>query len=448
MEAADLRRMFDTVLPHPKIQEAIKRLGVQQRRRELDPIALVFSLVLMGGTWETARIATAVRDYFDRGGTRVVAGAYYKWFDAELLALMKELSGTALAYAASMPKHLPGILAGRRDWRAVDSTVVKLANELASVWPGTGEYAALKVHKVYSLGVENVVGYHITPARNHDGPELTIDESWRGMGLIVDLGYAAFRLLRECQAHDVHVVMRLKEKWGVYVDDSVDAATKARWVGVDAGAVHGVTALEMDGSGPLDVDVTVGPEDAPIRMRLVGVQMEKEYGLFLTNLPRSTHTHAEVGMIYRLRWGIEVDNKLSKTACQLDEITAERQVSAEILVHAAMIASVIANAIVHLDHLDQGAVGAKTVLFTRPPLHPILVWKCVVAGAHRLAEMLADPATPDAAWLRVAANLTGGGADRNWKRTPSAMDRVKGRTSTGRAWRSRPPASKAAAEAK
>lgn len=430
--------MFESILPHATILEAAVRLGVLKRKREADPVALVYSLVLLGGTWESGRIATVIRDYVERGGTRVAASASYRWFDAQLLDLMRELARTAQAYVNGMPKHLPGILAGRRDWRIVDSTVVKLSDKLAEVWPGTGEYAALKVHKVYSVGTENIASYHITPARRHDGPELVINESWRGTGLIADLGYAGFQLLRDCREHDVHVVMRLKDKWNVYLDGAADAAARASWIGVDAGAL-GSAEFKIDGEEPLDVDVVVGRRGESIPMRLVGIPMEKEYGLFLTNLPRATHTHEEVGMIYRLRWGIEVDNKLCKTGCQLDEITAHRPISAEILVHAAMIASMLANAVVHLDHLDQGAVEEKTVRFKRPPLHPILVWKCVVTGAHRLAEMLADPMTPIASWDRVAANLTGGGADRNWKRKPSAMDRVKGRTASGRPWQNRRP---------
>lgn len=448
MQAAALRKMFETVLPAEAIREAVMRLGVQKRRRSLDPVALIYSLILQGGTWECGRIATAVRDYFERGGTRVVAGAYYKWFDAELLATIRELSARALRYAEKMPKHLPGILAGRTDWRAVDSTVVKLRPELAATWPGCGEYAALKVHKVYSLGAENVVAYTITPARRHDGPELVIDEEWRGMGLVADLGYNAFALFRACREHDVKFVLRKKEGWSMYLDEQATSETRTTWIGVDTATIAGGTEFKLDASGPVDIDVTFGPDTDPLPVRLVGVPMDKDYGYFLTNLPRSTHTLAEVAMLYRLRWTIEIDNKLTKTGCQLDEITAERPVSVEILAHAAMIASVLANCIVHLDHLEQGAVGAKTVRFTRPPLHPILLWKCLVTGSHRLAEMMAQADTPLASWERVAANLTAGAADRNWKRTPSAMDRVKGRTAGGRAWSGGRPRESARGEPK
>lgn len=437
MHAASLRQMFEKMLPRDTIKSAIERLGVQERERRMDPLALVYSLVLMGGTTECGRIATVMRDYFGRGATQVARGSYYKWFDEQLLALMVELSEAARAYVEAMPKHLPGVLADRIDWRAVDSTVVKLPKELAAVYPGTGDYASLKVHKEYSLGVENVVGYHITPGRRHDGPELMIDERRRGTGLVVDLGYASLDLLRDCRAHDVHVVVRLKGGWKVFVDELSD---RSAWTGAGAVPHSADTPLDLSVFDKLfDIDVTVGPDTAPIDIRLVGVPFEKEYGLFLTLLPRTTHSAEEVAMIYRLRWGIEVDNKLSKTGCQLDELTAQRPVSAQILVHASMIASMIANAIVHIDNLDQGAVGTKTVRPVHPPLHPIATWKILIVSANRVADMLADDNTPETAWTRLAELIVHGAGDPNWRKRPSALDRVKGRTPAGRAWRRNAP---------
>lgn len=429
-----LREMFERMLPLRTIEDAVRRLGVQERKRALDPVLLVYAAILMGGTEEAGRLAAVVREYKDRGGQKVARSASYRWFDDEFLALMRELKAHAIGYVLEMPMHLPGILRGRRDWRVIDSTVVRLPDALASTYPGTGNYASLKVHKEYSLGLENVVAWTITPGRRHDGPELVVDESRRGTGLIVDLGYAGFDLLRQCQEFDVHVVIRLKSGWKVYVDDSVGEDAHRRWVGAGDIALSADSPLVLtDRSDALDIDVTVGPDGDPIPMRLVGVPMDKEYAYFLTNVPRSTHTWDEIGMLYRLRWSIELDNKLVKSGCQLDEITSEKPISAEILVHASMIASMLANAICHLDHLAQGAVGERTVQLKRPPLHAMLVWKCIVTGAHRIAELLVGE--PDhAEWERRVGLFQHGGADWNWKRKPSAIDMVKGRTRSGRAW--------------
>jgi hypothetical protein len=134
--------------------------------------------------------------------------------------------------------------------------------------------------------------------------------------------------------------------------------------------------------------------------------------------------------LYRLRWTIEIDNKLVKSACRLDLVQAETTTSALILIHAAMIASILANAIVHANHVARGAVGAKLVPMKSAPLHPMLVAKMVAQMADRLALTLSSPATPPQEWDRLAALIQHLGHDPNWRRRPSAIDGVKGRVAT------------------
>jgi hypothetical protein len=106
-----------------------------------------------------------------------------------------------------------------KDWSIVDSTTVRVRDAWRKEFPGTGEYAAIKVHKVLSVGCGAPVRDHFSPAREHDSRHLTIDESWRGCGLLADLGYASIERLRACDAHGVSVVIRLKDNWQPKVDD-------------------------------------------------------------------------------------------------------------------------------------------------------------------------------------------------------------------------------------
>jgi hypothetical protein len=46
-----------------------------------------------------------------------------------------------------------------------------------------------------------------------DHAQFHLDESWRGLGLLCDLGYASMRLVRDCEQHNVRHVMRLKDSW-------------------------------------------------------------------------------------------------------------------------------------------------------------------------------------------------------------------------------------------
>jgi hypothetical protein len=432
LNGKDLRSMLDSVMPVDVIEAAVRATGFQQRQRKLDPIALIRALVLSGGTPDGGRQADALRAYLEQGVPRVARGAFYAWFNRPLGLLMAHLGERATAFAKSMPVHLPGLLKGRRDWRVMDSTVVKLPPGLAADFPGAGNYASLKVHKEYSLGVENVVAYHITPGRAHDGPELHINASRRGTGLIVDLGYASHALLRDSLAHDVHVIVKLKEGWNLYVNPSVTAEQRATWVAGSQleGELLGDGDIHLERSGAFDVDITVGPDANPIPVRLVGVPSEKGYCTFLTTVPRSTHSLHDIGMLYRLRWTIEIDNKLAKSSCRLDQLQAETPVSALILIHAAMIASVLANAIAHADHVGRGNVGERKVALTSAPLHPMLVAKMVARMADRLARTLADPTTPEAEWDRLADLIRHMGQDPNWRRKPSAIDQVKGRVAS------------------
>ena len=209
-------------------------------------------------------------------------------------------------------------------------------------------------------------------------------------------------------------------------------ALRATWVvGSEFdGQLQGGGDVRLGKTRAFDIDVTVGPDKDPIPVRMVGVPSERGYCTFLTTLPRSTHSLHDVGVLYRLRWTIEIDNKLAKSACRLDHVEAETTVSALILIHAAMIASILANAIVHADHLAREASGMRTLRLQVAPLHPMLVAKMVAQMADRLAVTMADSGATSAEWDRFAALIQHVGKDPNWRRRASAIDRVKGRVVT------------------
>jgi hypothetical protein len=430
MDEETLQTTVEQLLPSEVIREAVEALGVQERQRKRDVVALVYALVLTGGSPFFGYQAKALDTYVRLGAPRVSRAAFYQWFTGPFAALFAHLGQRACAWAASRPVHLPGPLAGVTDWRAFDSTTVKLPDELFEAFAGAGDYAALKVHKEYSLGTENVVDYSISAARDHDARHLVVDERRRGSGLVVDLGYASHDMLRACQRHDVKVIIRLKKGWHVWFDEGVDDATINDWLDdLALDSRFDLTQLEKRAPDePLDVDVTLGPPGATIRMRLVSVPTEKGHCVFLTNLPRSTHSYALVGLIYRLRWCIEVDNKLNKSAFQLENIEAKTLPSALTLVHASMIASVIANGLAHEVQLKRGNVGAKRAAAKQAPLHPLTIASVLCGAAESIGRVLADPDPDGRTWRGIAASITVRASDPNWRRKPSAIDVVKGRT--------------------
>ncbi len=186
---------------------------------------------------------------------------------------MKSVADRAMSHALSQPVDLPGWLGEHvRDWHAFDSTTVRLDDDLVDDFPGAGKYAALKVHKRFSIGVGATVGYTISPAREHDSKHLTLDESWRGCGLLADLGYASFKLLQDAERLDVRYVIRLKESWKPKVE-AIAAGDVSRTFlkGAEFDALLD-EVLRLTGPS-IDADIRLGRADGGAPSRVVGVKL-------------------------------------------------------------------------------------------------------------------------------------------------------------------------------
>lgn len=429
MTGDELRGHLREILDAEAIGSLAKRYGIQERERKLDVFEFVVALILAGGTHEGGRQYDVLRTYVDNGAPRVVRGTFYSWFTEPLLQLLTELLDKAIAIGRQQPKLLPGILDGVTDWRVFDSTTVRLDDALVDTFPGTGDYAALKIHKEWSVGTGNLLAYKITAAREHDSPHLFIDEHRRGTGLLVDLGYASIERLVECAKYDVQYVIRLKENWKPTVERLVRGAAFPDAVeGADFDALLEQELVVLDGQA-IDADVTVGRGAMKVRCRLVGIPTPKGYCFFLTNLSRKTRGPLQVGDLYRVRWEIEIDNKVDKAGARLDELTARRPVSARILVLATLLNTTIARTIVQSEKLAVvAAKKAPSEPASRPPLHPILLMRAL-ASAHGTITRLLQSDTPQLPeWRKLMARLRDFGSDPNWRRRPSVLDRIQGLT--------------------
>src|SRR5512132_122060 len=281
MTGEDVRQVFETILPQQDIERLCAQCGVIERQRKLHLGMLVRAMVIAAGTPGGAYQADILRSYLEFEVPRVARSAFYRWFDEPLEQFMTALADRALAYARAQQVDLAGILGGVKDWYIVDSTTVTIRDALRDEFPGTGDYAALKVHKVLSVGCGAPVHYHLSPAREHDSRHLQIDESWQGYGLLADLAYASLARLRACNAQGVRFVIRLKDNWKPKVDYIARGqVTQEFCPGTDLDVLLDKEILRLDGQA-IDADVRVGDPRDPLHLRLVGVHTPKGYGFFL-----------------------------------------------------------------------------------------------------------------------------------------------------------------------
>lgn len=429
MTGEELRELLRTTLDPTMLGELAETYGVQQRERKLNVTELLIALILTGGTHEGGRQYDVLRAYLKNTSTKVQRSAFYAWFTDPLERVLTVLLARALDAGQRQPRLLPGILAGVSDWRIVDATTVRLRDELVDTYPGAGDYAALKVHKEWSVGTGNLCTYKITPARDHDSPHVTVDEARRGSGLIADLAYVSLARLRDCDAHDVRYVVRLKDDWKPTVDRLVRGTGFPKMAkGEDFDALLEDDVIIRDGN-PIDADVTLGRGALKVKSRLVGLATPKGYCFFLTNLPRGTHGPTDVGDIYRVRWEIEIDNKVDKAGARLDEIESRKPVSARILILASLLNAAIAKTIIQSESLAIVAAKKKpTDPAGRGPLHPISLLRWMVSSHSTIVRLLLSDQDETFEWRRLMSLFRNYAADTSWRRRPSVLDIIRGLT--------------------
>jgi hypothetical protein len=425
MTGDEVRAVFEQMLPQDALNRLCQQCGVIERQRQLNLVMLVRAMVIAAGTPGGAYQADVLRAYLESEVPRVTRAAFYRWFDEPLERLMEALAQRALAYARAQQVDLPGPLSGVKDWSSVDSTTIKVRDALIEEFPGTGDYAALKVHKILSVGCGAPVQYHLSPARDHDSPHVQIDDSWRGYGLLADLAYASLARLRACETYDVRFVIRLKDHWKPKVDYIARGqVTRDFFPGTDLDALLEEETLVLDGHA-IDADVHVGEGTHPLPLRLVGVQTPKGYCCFLTNLPPRIGP-LQVADLYRVRWEVELSIKLDKSVHRLDQIDAERPCSLKTLLHASLIASTIAAVLAHQHNLATRpqAAGAPR---TEAPLHTRLLALQMAVSCQFIAQAFELQGTAAIRrWDKIAELLTHAGTDPNWRRRPSVLDQLRG----------------------
>jgi DDE family transposase len=425
MTGDEVRTVFEPLLPQDEIGRLCQQCGVIERQRKLNLAMLVRAMVIAAGTPGGAYQADVLRSYLETEVPRVTRAAFYRWFDEPLERFMEALAQRALAYAQAQQVDLPGPLSGVQDWYIVDSTTIKVRDALREDFPGTGDYAALKVHKVLSVGCGAPVRYHFSPARDHDSPHLQIDESWRGYGLLADLAYASLARLQACETYDVRFVIRLKDNWKPKVDYIARGQVAPEFfAGTDLATLLADDILVLDGRA-IDADVHVGRGKHPLHLRLVGVQIPKGYCFFLTNLPPRIGPR-QVADLYRVRWEVELSIRLDKSVHRLDAIDAERPCSLKTLLHASLIASILAALLAHT-HNFQTRPKQDGAPRTEAPLHTRLLALQLAVSCQFIAQAWELKGTAaKRRWQKIAELLTHAGTDPNWRRRPSVLDQLRG----------------------
>ena len=427
LSGEDVEEIFETFLPEEELSEVLKATGFQVRERFINAMVFLRAMLIASSTQNGARQASIMKEIWERAEDRPARASFYAKFGPPLEKCLIEIQKRVLEFALSQKKDLGGILGkGVSDWLIHDSSEVKLRKELCEEYPGKGDgKAAVKVHLTYSIGYNCPLHYHFSPAKEADIKHFSIDESLRGKGILLDLGYASLNLLESCEKHDVKYVIRLKENWKPKVLQIHEGEVyKAFFKGTDLDTLllHGNLKFSQK---PLDAKVCFGKQN--IESRLVVVQGKSGYCLYLTNLPAKTHKPSDVSDLYRIRWEVERHFKVMKSCQHMGEIDARKGVAVRALLHASILSSMMVCMLAHRHNLADKP-KRKGELRTKPPLHPQSVARFLASAAKGIAEIMEMPDGKEKwkRWDILASGIIHFGQDPNWRTSPSILDQMRG----------------------
>jgi len=348
----DLRETLVKIFPRKRITELAREAGAFCRRRKVDIAEFFWLLVLGFGTGRERTLAGLRRSFEKATGLTLEESGFYKRFNKGLRNLMRKAASEAFASLEGIGRALEGPLGQFRDLVVTDSTVMRLHDLLEKAFPAcrtNHTKAALKLHAVVSVLGAGGNSLKITDQRTHDGPVFRVGRWVRDRLLVFDLGYFRYQLFDCIDRNGGHFISRLKRSGNPLI---VASNLTHRGRAVQVVGRHLLEVVANLKRQVLDVTVQVsfkrrqyaGKHSGGRRLlRVVGVKdpASGKYHLYVTNIPTSRLSAAEIAQVYATRWQIELLFKELKSHYRIEDLPSRKREIVEALVYAAVLTLVV-----------------------------------------------------------------------------------------------------------
>lgn len=316
-ECMPLRSTLARMFPRSELRRLARSTGMCRRRRKVDPFAFFAVLLLtMDGTRHRS-LADLRRSFEKVTGVRLTPSSFYGHFTPALTRFLRAILARVLETTAGGDEGTRVALGSIREVLCVDSTVIRLHEALAKVFPAcrtNHTKAAAKLHTVLNVRGCGPTRVKITGERVHDGPVLRAGRWVRGRLLLFDLGYFRYQLFDAIGRQGGFYLTRLKENANPQIL-TLHRSHRARAVEVEG---RGLAEIKRDLRGEvLDAEAQVHFRRRPylclrsgasLRVRIVGLR-DTERGThhwYITNLPPEVVAAEAIGRLYAARWMVEL----------------------------------------------------------------------------------------------------------------------------------------------
>lgn len=332
IDPKEIPRELESLLPPDDVRGIAKETLFVERERIVDPVFFLWTLILGFGVRIERNLSNLRRLYSRWSKSEICASSWYDRFTPELVSFLQGCAVLGLSKMASdAPRKLTEKLQRFKDLLIQDNTIIRLHEALAKKWPATRSRkvaAGLKLALVVSAVANGPSHVAVHSESTPDIKTLRIGPWVKDRVLLLDLGFYKFQIFARIQENGGFFVSRLKSNGNPRIVQSLK--------------VHRGRAVELAGTQwndvkkrlhreVLDAEVEISfsrrayrgkKSGDTIKLRLVAVYDEddKDYHVYLTNIPPEVLSAEDVAALYAVRWEIELVFKELKSKYALDVV--------------------------------------------------------------------------------------------------------------------------------
>lgn len=338
-----------SLAPPEAVRQQARDLGVVKRQGKVNAYALLMTVVLGMAVRGPVGIAGLRRVMGAVTGLGLARSAFWDRFTPAFTELVRWLLDLVVKQANEATRRPPGRLSCLRDIIAVDSSVVKVHDQLQGVWRGTrrnSAAAALKVHAWVRVFTGELLRYEITPETTADCKVFKVNHGLAGVLVLLDRGYSSPSLWRRITSVGGDFLTRLPADRDPLIvkDHGAGRRNSRKLVGRRLRAA--LTGLKRHA---LDIEVEVRcnvrkyrtrtNRNITQRFRVVAIRNLKtrKYTVFITSVSPKVLPPELVARMYRLRWEVEHFFKTAKSGSGLNELPSTKPHIVLALVYASLI---------------------------------------------------------------------------------------------------------------
>ena len=389
--ASHILGALTSLVPRRRIRELARELGVVQRRRKLDVVALVYALALGFSVGDRRTLSGLRRAYLRVTGTRLAPSSFHARFSAGMVKLVRTLAIEALDTLARARPQLKGVLGPFVEVLAVDSALLRLHDALEPFYPSVWTHymkASAKLTVVMNVVARGANTVRLSHGSRHDRHLLQAGPWMKGRLLLFDLGFFRTPLFLQIDRYGGYFLSRARKHANPTIV-ACHCAAQRHLVGLKL-----LDALPRLGTDNLDVEAEMGYQrhhrrgprvtNHRARFRFVAIynHEHRRWQGYVTNLPPSLMNAEHFAAVYAARWEVELLFRELKGTYRIEHMPSANKHVTETLIYAALLSLALSRRIYR-------ALAPRPIDRFRMPLDRFATLVAMVA--HDLLDVLLCP---------------------------------------------------------